>query len=190
MVPTGENRYHAILGNEGPAYFVNPSSFAPALIAFGAQLTIFGSQGERKVPVAEFFQSPGSEAEKEYRLAADELVTEIVVPPATELRSATYEVRQREALDWPLVAAAVALGMEGSSVSSARIVLGHVAPIPWVADRAAGSLAGKEISVQTAEAAGQLAIQEARPLSRNAYKVTLAQVAVKRALMRAAGKEA
>ncbi|MBO0797742.1 MAG: FAD binding domain-containing protein, partial [Blastocatellia bacterium] len=39
LVPNGDNRYHAIIGNEGPAYFVNPSSLAPALIALGAKIT-------------------------------------------------------------------------------------------------------------------------------------------------------
>src|SRR5205823_8014728 len=37
LVPAGDNRYHAILGNAGPAYFVSPSSLAPALIAYDAR---------------------------------------------------------------------------------------------------------------------------------------------------------
>src|SRR5687768_4700822 len=45
LVLEGENKYHAILGNSGPAYFVNPSSLAPALIAFGAKIRVFGAKG-------------------------------------------------------------------------------------------------------------------------------------------------
>ncbi|GAB4248153.1 MAG: xanthine dehydrogenase family protein subunit M [Acidobacteriota bacterium] len=189
MVEEGDNRYHAILGNEGPAKFVNPSSFAPALIALGAQVVIQGPNGRRTVAVADFFRTPQAEGEREYDLASDEVLVEIVVPPANGKRSAVYEVRQREALDWPLAAAAVALEMDGGTVKSARIVLGHVAPTPWPAEAAAQALAGKTLDEAAAKAAGEAAVQGARPLSRNGYKVKLAQVAVKRALLRAAGKE-
>jgi xanthine dehydrogenase YagS FAD-binding subunit len=189
MVTEGDNRYHAILGTSGPAYFVNPSSFAPALIALGARVQIAGSRGTRDVPLAEFFRVPARDGEKENVLAQGEIVTEVMVPPAGQVRNATYEIREREGLDWPLVAAAVALEMSGRNVAKARIVLGHVAPIPWLAEAAGTALAGKELSESLAEQAGQAAVQGARPLSRNAYKVRLARVAVKRALLRAAGME-
>ena len=114
----------------------------------------------------------------------NELLAEIVVP-AGGSRNSTYEVRQKEALDWPLVAASVALNMKGSTVSSARIVLGHVAPTPWVAADAAKALAGKSLTPETAEEAGKAAVAGATPLSQNGYKVQLARVAVKRALMEA-----
>ncbi len=109
--------------------------------------------------------------------------------PSTGVKNATYEVRQKEALDWPLATASVALEMDGSTVRSARIVLGHVAPTPYLATDAAGALAGKSIDKDTAEAAGTAAVAGAKPLSQNAYKVRLARVAVKRALLSAAGRE-
>ena len=99
------------------------------------------------------------------------------------MRNATYEVRQKEALDWPLATASVALTMKGNAVGSARIVLGHVAPTPWEASAAAKALAGKSVAPQTAEDAAKAAVADARPLSQNAYKVQLARVAVKRALL-------
>lgn len=189
MVEAGDNRYHAIFGNDGPAKFVNPSSFAPALIALGAQLVVQGPGGRRTLAVADFYRAPRAEGEREYDLAANEVLVEIVIPPAGGKRSAVYEVRQRETLDWPLAAAAVAVEMEGATVKSAKIVLGHVAPTPWPAEAAAQALVGKTLDEAAAEAAGKAAVQGARPLSRNGYKVKLAQVAVKRALLRAAGKE-
>jgi xanthine dehydrogenase YagS FAD-binding subunit len=94
-------------------------------------------------------------------------------------------VRQKEALDWPLAAASVSLRMKGSTVSSAHIVLGHVAPTPWVATDAGQMLAGKSLTAETADAAGKAAVAQATPLSQNGYKVQLARVAVKRALMEA-----
>ena len=71
-------------------------------------------------------------------------------------------------------------------MSEARIVLGHVAPIPWNADAAAASLIGKALTEETAAAAGKLAVAGANALTHNGYKIQLASVAVKRALLQAA----
>ncbi|MFN0088040.1 MAG: FAD binding domain-containing protein [Blastocatellia bacterium] len=188
LVQNGDNRYHAILGNGGEAKFVHPSSLAPALIAFGAKVGVFGPGGARQIDVAKFFATPKSPNERETVLAPNEIVTEVVVPSNLGGVSATYEIRQREALDWPLAAASVVLKLDaGRKVRSAAVVLGHVAPTPWVAGEAARFLAGKTIDEDVAAEAGKIALADAAPLSRNAYKVQLARVAVKRALLKAAG---
>ncbi|MEJ2077144.1 MAG: xanthine dehydrogenase family protein subunit M [Acidobacteriota bacterium] len=189
MVVDGNNRYHAILGNAGPAYFVSPSSLAPALIAYGAKVGIQGSGGARQVAVADFYKVPTAEGQREYDLADNEVLTEIVIPPASDRKTGVYEVREREAMDWPLVVAVASLEMDGNTVKSADVVLGQVAPKPWPVPAAGQALSGKPVSVETAEAAGKAAVQGARPLSENGYKVTLARVAVKRAVLRAAGME-
>ena len=189
MVADGDNRYHAILGNDGPAQFVNASSLAPALIALGAKVTIQGVSGSREVALEDFFQTPGSQGERENVLGPNEILTRIVVPAASGTENATYEVREKEALDWPLTAAAVALTPNGGGVKTARVVLGHVAPVPWVSEKAATALQGKAVTRESAEAAGDAAVDGARALSRNKYKIQLARVAVKRAVLRAAGME-
>jgi xanthine dehydrogenase YagS FAD-binding subunit len=137
--------------------------------------------------VEKFFVTPTSEGVREIALLPNEILAEIVVPTA-QTRNATYEVRQKEALDWPLTAAAVALTMKGGNVGTARVVLGHVAPIPWVAPQAEQALAGKAITEEVAEQAAKAAVAGATPLSQNGYKVQLAKVAVKRALLAAAGR--
>jgi xanthine dehydrogenase YagS FAD-binding subunit len=186
LVTKGDNRYHAILGNAGPAYFVNPSSLAPALISLGATARVFGPKGSRDVPLEKFFLTPSSNDEREYDVKPNEILTEIIVPAATGVRNATYEVRQKEALDWPLAAASVAVRMSGGQVTSARVVLGHVAPIPWLSAEAEQALVGKAITEETAEAAGVAAVQGAKSLGGNKYKIQLARVSVKRALLAAA----
>ncbi len=186
LVPEGENRYHAIFGT-GPAYFVSASSLGPALVALNAKVKLVGPKGAREVPVAAFFVTPKDEASREIALQPNEILTEILVP-AGATHSATYEVRQKEALDWPLAAASVALTMKGATVGSARIVLGHVAATPWHAAAAERLLVGKTINAANAEAAGKAAVADAKPLSQNAYKVTLAKTAVKRALLDAVKK--
>ncbi|HMV84753.1 MAG TPA: FAD binding domain-containing protein [Blastocatellia bacterium] len=186
LVPGGDNRYHAILGNDGEAKFVNPSSLAPAFIALAAKIKIFGPNGAREVDADKFFVAPKSANEREYMLAPNEIVTEINIPGTIGLRSATYEVRQKEALDWPLAAASVALTLDaGKKVKAARIALGHVAPTPWNATEAAQFLVGKTITEDVAAEAGKIAVANAKALSRNGYKIQLAQVAVKRAILQA-----
>lgn len=188
LITNGDNRYHAIFGNSGLAKFVSPSSIAPALIALDAHLHVEGSDGGRDVSAADFFVIPQKPDEREHALKPNEIVTEIVVPATSRgIRSATYEVRHKEGMDWPFTAAAVGLRMHGDTVWSARIVLGHVAPKPWPAEDAAKSLEGKAVNEDTAAKAGDDAVQGATPLSRNGYKVQLARVAVKRALLAAGG---
>jgi xanthine dehydrogenase YagS FAD-binding subunit len=182
LVTSGENRYHAIFP-QGPAMFVSASSLGPALIALGAKVKVAGSAASRDLEVEKFFVAPREESAREIALAPNEIVTEILIPSVPGLRSATYEVRQKDALDWPLATASVAVTLQGMSVKSARIVLGHVGPTPVVAEGAAKAIIGKTITPETAEAAGAAAVQDAKPLSDNAYKVQLAKVAVKRALL-------
>jgi xanthine dehydrogenase YagS FAD-binding subunit len=191
LVLEGDNRYHAVLGNEGPAYFVNPSGLAPALIAYGARLRIFGPRGTREVPVERFFRIPKTEDEREYDLQPNEIVTEVLVPPPPAgMVSATYEVRHRAALDWPLATASVALELEGGRVRSARVVLGQVAPIPWPSPEAERVLVGKAVTEEVARAAADAAVHKARSLGRNGYKIQLARVAVRRAIERAVSEGA
>jgi len=181
LVTNGDNRYHAIFGG-GPAYFVSASSLGPALVALGAKVKLVSPSGQREVPVEKFFVAPQNESARETALLPNEILTEIHVPSARGVKNATYEVRQKEALDWPLVAVSVALRMQGSTVSKASVVLGHVAPTPWVAAKASRALEGKALSDETIEQAAQAAVDGAQPLSGNEYKVKLVRVAVKRAL--------
>ncbi|HLJ49355.1 MAG TPA: xanthine dehydrogenase family protein subunit M [Bryobacteraceae bacterium] len=187
LVPNGENRYHAIFGG-GPAYFVSPSSLGPALVALGAQVKLVSASGSRTVAVEKFFMAPQNESGRETAIHADEILTEIMIPSAAGAKNTTHEIRERGAMDWPLATASVVLHMSGSNVSSARIVLGHVAPTPWIAEGAEKALAGQSLSEASIAKAADAAVADAKPLSQNAYKVQLARVAVKRALQEASGR--
>lgn len=190
LVLDGDNRHHAILGNEGPAYFVSPSTVAPALIAYNASIRFFGPNGPREIPLEKFFVIPKNEDEREHDIRPNEIVTDILVPAAPAgAKTGDYEVRQKEAFDWPYATASVILTMNGDSVRTARVVMSHVAPIPWVSNEAAQAITGKTISEQTADEAGAAAVANARSLGRNKHKIKLARVAVKRAILRAAQGE-
>ena len=112
LVRQGENQYHSILGNSGEAAFVSASSLGPPLIALGATLRIFSKDGSRELPVAEFFQIPQQESDRETILKPGEVVEEIHIPSAGKVLNATYEIREKEALDWPLATASAALKLE------------------------------------------------------------------------------
>ena len=188
LVLKGENRYHAIFGNDGPAYFVSPTSLGPGLIALGATITATGPNGAaREIPAGEFFKTPVNEMERETALQPNELVTAIHIPKRG-LKNATYEIRHRAGLDWPYVTATVAYKEDNGVASEAQIVLGHVAPTPWPAPAAAAALTGA-INAELAAKAGEAATEGAKPLSQNAYKVPMVKTAVKRAILRAAGLE-
>ena len=135
----------------------------------------------------DFFVTPKSEQETEHALQSGvKSLRRSSCQIRADVKMAVYEVRQKEALDWPLAAAAVVLKLDGGTVQSARVVLGHVAPVPWPSPEAEEALKGKSVNEDVAWEAGKAALSKATPLSRNAYKVQLARVAVKRAIVRAA----
>jgi xanthine dehydrogenase YagS FAD-binding subunit len=186
LVREGENRYHAIFSNDGSALFVNPSSFGPALIALGATVAVSGPKGKtRKVPAEKFFQTPKTESDRETALRPNEILTYIFIP-IKGLRNATYEVRHRHGLDWPYVTATVAFQIKAGTASDARVVLGHVAPVPWHSAGASKGLNGAKVDAASAAKCGEVAAHGAKPLSKNGYKIQLVKAAVKRAVLAAA----
>ena len=185
----GENQYHAIFTSGHPCVIVHPSTLAPPLIALGATAQIAGPKGTREVPVEKLYHAPAKETEREHLLAPNEILVSVAVaPPGGRWpANASYEVKQRETNEWPLVQAAVAFNLNGGKATGVRIVLGHVAPTPLVSEAAAKALEGKAVTEETATAAGKAACEGTRPLSQNAYKVQLLATAVKRAVLTAAG---
>jgi xanthine dehydrogenase YagS FAD-binding subunit len=186
----GENRYHALFTQGHKCVIVNPSTLAPALIALGATAFVVGPGGQsRPIELAKFFHAPNSAADREHVLKPNEMVVAVSFDPkpAGSVKNASYEVRHKQSYDWPLVQAAVAFTYEDNKAKNVRIVLGHVAPTPRIAESAAKAIEGKEVTEATASAAGEAAAEGAMPLSQTGYKAKLVAVAVKRALLTAAG---
>jgi xanthine dehydrogenase YagS FAD-binding subunit len=188
-VVEGDNRFHAILGNRGAAKFVSASRLAPALISLSASVRIVGPSvdDEQFVPLETLYQIPRNGNEREHTLNPNQLLTHIVVPPPNGHLSAAYEVRHGEGPDQPLAAAAAVLQVVDGIVRQAKIVMGQVAPVPWISDDAAKALIGNFLTAESAATAGAESVRGAMALSKNEYKIQLAQVAVKRAILRAAG---
>jgi len=187
LVRSGNNRYHAVLGNGGTALFVSPSTIAPVLIALGASLTIQGPAGARTATLEQFYRTPQAAGEREHDLQPQEIVTQVHIPPATASSASYYEVRQKHAFDWPVATATVVLAISQGKVDRASVVLGHVAPTPWRASEAEAALRGQKIDDPWAETASRAAMRTATSLGQNGYKIAVARVCVKRAILSAAG---
>lgn len=183
---SGDNRYHAILGG-GPSYIVHPSDLAPPLIALGARVKIVGPAGEKTIPLEKFFVPPQVDYKRENILGPDEILTEVQIPhPKPASKGFFHKARERLAWDHAIVSISTVVQGQGGVCQDARVVLGGVAPIPWRAAKAEDFLRGKRISEDIAQAAGKIALEGARPLKDNIYKVELAQSLIQRALIASA----
>jgi xanthine dehydrogenase YagS FAD-binding subunit len=184
----GDNRYHALFAQGHACVIVSPSTLAPILIALDGNAEVIGPKGKRTLGLNSFFHAPRSDREREHVLEPNEVVLAVNIP-SSGLANASYEVRHKLSYDWPLVQAAVAFKHEGGKASDVKIVLGHVAPTPHVATAAAQAIEGKEVTEESAAQAGKAAADGAKPLAQTGYKVKLVEVAVKRALLIAAGQK-
>jgi 4-hydroxybenzoyl-CoA reductase subunit beta len=167
---------------------VSSSDTAPVLWSLGARVRLVGPGGERTVPLAALYRDDGIEY---LAKRADEILTEIVLPPADGWRSAYLKLRRRGSFDFPVLGVAVALRLEGEVVREARIVLGAVASLPREASKAAAGLVGQRLTAETIAAAADAAAGPAKPLDNtdltHPYRKKITRVYVARALARVAG---
>ncbi len=178
----GANKFHAIIGGEVcPA--VHPSDTAVALMALDAQVATESAGGARLLPMQDFFAAPEVDVTSENVLRPGEILTAVVIPPATaNLRSVYLKAKERQAMDFALVSVALAVEVADDTIGSARIALGGVAPVPHRARNAESAMLSKTISDIDAERIGRLAVEGATPLTDNGYKVRLASSLVSRAV--------
>ena len=180
-----ENKYNAIFGG-GKSNYVHPSDLAPMLVALDSTVTIAGPEGTRTVPLAEFFILPSINVRRENVLKDGEIVTQVQVPASPLAARSTYlKFKERDSLDFAI--AAVAAGVEladDKTVRRARIVLGGVGTIPWHVPAVEEFLAGKPLNEATVTQAAQTALQGAKPMEQNQYKIPLTQTLIRRALLK------
>jgi xanthine dehydrogenase YagS FAD-binding subunit len=179
----GENRFHAIFDTDEICVCVHPSATGVALLAYGATLHTVSPKGKRSIPIGGFFTGPNPDPTRENKLAAGELVESVTIPaPGSGARSAYRKLKEKESFDWPLVEACVALRLEAGKIRDPRVVLGHVAQVPWRSAEAEAALTGAAPSEEVFRRAAEAAVASAKPLSQNAFKVRLTKVALQRVL--------
>jgi xanthine dehydrogenase YagS FAD-binding subunit len=183
----GENQYHAIFDNRRNA-MVQASTPATPLIAYDASVELTGPGGKRRVvALKDFFLPPDMNRASDSVIQRGEILTSIAVPSVAKgTRAAYHKQTERESYDWPICDVAVVLQMDGSSVRSASIVMGWVAPTPRRATESERILAGKRVTEDLAREAARVAIAGTTPLSKNSYKVPVLEAVVRRTILAAA----
>ena len=177
----GDNRYHALLGAE-KCFAVCPSDTAVALSALQATLEIVGTKGVRSLALEQFFTPLGN------ALGPEEAVKEIRVPaPSPDCRQSFLKFTERKPIDFALASVASAFTVRDGACVEARLFLGGVAPMPWRAEAAERHIVGKILDEATASEAAHAAVEGAKPLSGNAYKIEIVKALVKEALLSTRG---
>jgi xanthine dehydrogenase YagS FAD-binding subunit len=175
--------YLSIMGGHG-CFSVHASDLAPPLIALEGSVTLTGPDGERTLPLAQFFVGPERDVQRENVLADDEVLTAVTVPPMQQSWRGTYlKARERTAGDFPLVSAAVGYALAAGMIQQARVVLGGVAPTPWRSPQAEAILTGQSPSAALAARAAEAALAAAQPLQHNAFKLDIGRALLARAIM-------
>lgn len=172
----GDSRYHAIMGGR-KCFAVCPSDTAVVLAAFDASLVVEGPHGEHSIPMVDFYTP------MHHHLKHGEMVTRIEIPAVSLPQQRFFKFALRRPIDFAIVSVAVAAVVVDGVCSDVRIALGAVAPGPVRATAAEEFLRGKPINVETASIAASLALDGAKPLSKNGYKISIATTLVKRALL-------
>ena len=117
-------------------------------------------------------------------LKSNEIITEIEVPtPKPGTKQQYLKFRLRKAIDFAISSVASMITMEAGLVGDARIVLGGVAPTPYRALAAEEAIKGRVITENLAEISAKAALNEAIPLSMNAYKLPITKTLVKRVMI-------
>ncbi|MEV6227684.1 xanthine dehydrogenase family protein subunit M [Saccharopolyspora shandongensis] len=181
---SGANRMHAVLGASDSCAAAHASDLAVALVALDAEVRLLSAAGSRTAKLADFYRLPGDSPEVEHDLRPGELIGEIVVPRLDWASRSTYvKVRDRQSYEFALCSAAVALDVQDSRIADARVAVGGVATVPWRLPAVEEALRGAPATPESFEAAASLAADGARPLSGNAFKVSLLKRTVVRALL-------
>lgn len=183
----GYNRIHAILGASDDCIATNPSDMNVAMAALEATVHVQGPKGKRVIAFADFHRLPGKTPQIETSLRHDELITAVELPAPKFAKNSWYlKVRDRHSYAFALVAVAAGLEMDGTTIKSAGLALGGVAPKPWRSLEAEKSLAGATAGPEAFKKAAELAVAGAHPYEHNAFKIELAKQSIVHALTLAA----
>lgn len=134
---------------------------APALLCLDATVNITGPNGERLLPLTEFFKGPGTTA-----LGEGEIVTAVCAPPPMPHSGVVYQsLSARGKLDCSAVGVAALVALEGDLCRKARIAVGACAPTPMRAAKAEAILTGKALDDGLIQEAARTTSKEASPIT-------------------------
>jgi carbon-monoxide dehydrogenase medium subunit len=159
----------------------------PILIALGASVSVAGGNGQRRIPLEDFFTGYFQTA-----LQKDELIVALCIPPQGGARTEYVKVTTGSAEDWPALGVAVSVEADETGIRSARIVASAATEKAVRLRAAEQCLFGAALDEKTLRRAGQAAADEIECISdvrgSAAYKRELMRVHVPRALETALGR--
>jgi xanthine dehydrogenase YagS FAD-binding subunit len=184
----GLNRNHAIFGASEHCIATHPSDMSVALVALDARVQLRTARGSRQVPMRDFQRLPGDTPQIDTQLAPGEMITAVDLPPNEyQAHSCYLKVRDRASYAFALVSVAAALEIRDGIIKEARLVMGGVAHKPWEILQAQSILADKTADSAQFQRLAAAAMQDARPVRQNGFKVQLGLRAIVRALTEASG---
>ncbi len=174
LVAPGGNRCWAI----------SSTDCAPVVVALDAHVRLAGPNGVREIPAADLYHDDGMNY---LTKARDEILTEIVLPPADGLKSTYLKLRRRGSFDFPILGVAAALRIAPNGiVEQARIVLGAIASHPVQSVEAERIVVGQKLAADVIDAAAEAAYKPAKPMDNAdasyAWRKKMVRVYVARAL--------
>lgn len=171
----GVHRDHAVFGYSDRCIATHPSDMAVALAALDARVELYGAEGTRSIPVADFHRLPGEHPERDTEIRPGELITGVLLPAARAgVPSAYRKARDRASYAFALASVAVVLRVTDGVVDQVGLAFGGLAHRPWRAHHAETALLGAAATPPAFEGAIDLELERAEPLRDNAYKVPLA----------------
>lgn len=187
----GFNRMHAIFGGSTHCIAVNPSDMNVALVALDAVIEVSGPKGKRNIPMADFHRLPGKNPELDSTLDKREVITGINIPDNNYAKNTTYlKVRDRASYAFALIAVAVAIEIDGTTIKDIRLAMGGVAHKPWRLIEAEQLLKGKTATVENFRMAAEIAMKGAQSYGHNDFKLKMAPNSIIQALKTASGIKA
>jgi xanthine dehydrogenase YagS FAD-binding subunit len=178
---SGENRYDNSVTKYGICAMTHPSDMAPALMALNADASIANPNGEKQIPLQNFFLGPNNYTETV--LKPDELITGVQVPEQRDGAQQLFlKYRVRRSQDFALSSVATVAQISVGICEDIRIALGGVAPFPYLARKAEEKVRGKRLNEETISQAAEASLEVAHPLRMNRYKISLTKALVRRAL--------
>jgi xanthine dehydrogenase YagS FAD-binding subunit len=179
----GYNKIHAVLGTSEHCIATHPSDMAVAMMALEAVIHLQGPDGQRDVPIDEFYLVPGNTPQLENVLKPGELITYVTLPPLVAGTKSYYlKLRDRASYEFALASAAIVIDANGGKVRRVRIALGGVGTKPWRSREAERVLEGHAANEHTFKEAAEAALRGAKPLHDNAFKVQLSKMCIARSL--------
>lgn len=180
----GDSRYYGSIMGGHLCLSNHPSDTAVALAALDAQVHVASPRGKQIIAITDFL--PGHRwvdgRLQCHVLRADEIATEIEIP-FRPTHSAYVKFALRKSWDFAIASAAVSAVIQDGILNDMRIVLGGVATFPYRSREAEDLLRGRQISEAGAATAAEAALQSAKPLKMNSYKVEMSKTLVRRALL-------